>query len=282
MGHRAEAEDELRRANATLEQRVEERTRELNERAKDLARSNSELQQFAYVASHELQEPLRMVTSFTQLLAKRYKGKLDGDAQEFIHYAVDGAMRMQALISDLLSYSRVGTQEKPFESVACDAVLDRVLQNLKIAIDESGAQVYRQALPEVTGDPQQLGQLFQNLLSNAIKFHKNDPPRVHVSAKRNGGDWTISVEDNGIGISAEHQDRIFVIFQRLHTKSEYSGTGIGLAVCKKIVERHGGRIWMEASAEKGATFCFTIPASQKIRSGQEMKDDGIRIPVTAC
>jgi signal transduction histidine kinase len=267
MGERRRAEGKVRKLNAELERRVAERTAELNERAKELARSNSELQQFAYVASHDLQEPLRMVASFTQLLAKRYGDKLDDDAREFIHYAVDGATRMQTLISDLLSYSRVGTQGRPLVPTDCEALIAKILGDLKFAIMESGAVVTHDPLPVVLADPQQLGQLLQNLLTNAIKFHGKEIPRIHFTAERCGNDWKISVRDNGIGISSEHFDRIFVIFQRLHTKTEYPGTGIGLAICKKIVERHGGRIWIEPSPGGGATFCFTIPVSGSNTTG---------------
>jgi signal transduction histidine kinase len=260
MGRRGRAEEEVRALNADLEQRVADRTAELNERAKELARSNSELQQFAYVASHDLQEPLRMVASFTQLLAKRYGEKLDDDARDFINYAVDGATRMQTLISDLLNYSRVGTQGKPLEPTDSEALFKRVLESLRFSIEETGATIVSDPLPTVMADPQQLGQLFQNLLTNAIKFHGEEPPHIRISTERNGNDWKISVRDNGIGISQEHADRIFIIFQRLHTKTEYPGTGIGLAICKKIVERHGGRIWIEPSPGGGTTFCFTILA----------------------
>lgn len=233
--------------------------RELEESVAELGRSNAELQQFAYVASHDLQEPLRMVSSYTQLLAKRYKGKLDADADEFIAYAVDGATRMQRLIHDLLAYSRVSTRGRDFEAVSLEAVLMYALDNLKKAIEESGAVVTHQELPVVTGDERQLVQLFQNLLSNAIKFGGNQPPRVHVSAKSADSAWLVSVRDNGIGLEPQFADRIFVIFQRLHNRAEYPGTGIGLALCKKIVERHGGRIWVESELGKGATFYFTIP-----------------------
>jgi light-regulated signal transduction histidine kinase (bacteriophytochrome) len=258
---------------------VADRTAELSERAKDLARSNSELQQFAYVASHDLQEPLRMVASFTQLLAKRYSEKLDDDARDFINYAVDGATRMQTLISDLLNYSRVGTQGKPLVPTDCEAQFKRVLETLQLHIEESGAVIESDTLPMVMADPQQLGQLFQNLLTNAIKFHGEKPPHVRISTERNGNDWKISVRDNGIGISAEHADRIFIIFQRLHTKTEYPGTGIGLAICKKIVERHGGRIWIEPSPGGGTTFCFTISAAEKQAKGREQNE--LRIPTYA-
>lgn len=258
MRQRGRAEEEIRNLNAELERKVEERTAELAERAKDLERSNMELQQFAYVASHDLQEPLRTIASFTQLLAKRYADKLDDKAREFIGFAVDGSKRMQTLINDLLSFSRVGTQGKALASVRCDAVLDTVLRSLKRAIEESGTVITRDPLPAVFADELQLGQLLQNLVANAIKFKGDRPPRVHVGAERNGRGWKIFVRDNGIGIAPEHSERIFVIFQRLHTKTQYAGTGIGLAICKKIAERHGGRIWVEAAPEGGSIFCFTI------------------------
>jgi light-regulated signal transduction histidine kinase (bacteriophytochrome) len=280
MMHRGWAEEEVRQLNTNLERRVAERTAELDERAKELARSNAELQQFAYVASHDLQEPLRMVASFTQLLAKRYKDKLDDDAQEFINYAVDGATRMQALISDLLTYARIGTQGKSLVPTDCEALFNRVLESLKFAIEESGTVISRDPFPVVMADPQQLGQLFQNLLTNAIKFRGVEPPRVKISVERNGSDWKISVRDNGIGIPQEHADRIFVIFQRLHTKTEYPGTGIGLSICKKIVERHGGRIWVEPSPGGGSTFLFTIPVAP-VQKVKEREQHELRIPVTA-
>ncbi len=231
----------------------------LKRTAAELARSNTELEQFAYVASHDLQEPLRMVASFTTLLERRYKGKLDADADEFIAHAVNGAKRMQVLINDLLRYSRVTTQERPIQPADSAAALNRALANLKIAMEETGTQVTRDSLPGINADPTQLTRLFQNLISNAIKFRRSEPPRIHVSAWQEQQKWIFSVRDNGIGIAPEHADRIFLIFQRLHTRSEYAGTGIGLAICKKIVERHGGEIWVESQPGKGSVFSFTIP-----------------------
>ena len=231
----------------------------LKEKTEELARSNRDLEQFAYVASHDLQEPLRMVTSYVQLLAKRYKGKLDSDADEFIGFAKDGTLRMWKLINDLLTYSLVGTRGKELKPTDCKTILDQSLNNLKVAIEENGAVVTHDPLPTVMVDNPQWVQLFQNLIGNAIKFRGNEPPRVHVSASRNGNGWIFSVRDNGIGIAAEYAERIFIIFQRLHSRQEYAGTGIGLAICQKIVERHGGRIWVESEVGKGATFYFTLP-----------------------
>ncbi|MBN1994112.1 MAG: substrate-binding domain-containing protein [Anaerolineae bacterium] len=231
----------------------------LTRQAQELVRSNAELEQFAYVASHDLQEPLRMVKSYLQLLERRYQGRLDQDADEFIAFAVDGAERMRILINDLLEYSRVTTHGKPFAPTACAAVLDQVLANLKIALEESGAVVTYDELPVVLADETQLIRLLQNLIGNAIKFRQAESrPEIHVRAEHSGGEWTFSVRDNGIGIAPEDFERIFMIFRRLHSREEYAGTGIGLAVCKKIVERHGGRIWVKSGAGQGSTFYFTI------------------------
>ena len=239
------------------ERRAAERT--LEERASELARSNADLEQFAYVASHDLQEPLRAVVSYLQLLERRYGGQLDERAEKYIGYAVDGGRRMQTLISDLLTYSRVGRRDVAMEPVDLDAVLDRTESSLRIAIEESGATISRDPLPTVDGDPTQLTQLFQNLVANAIKFRGEAPPCIHVGAERQDGAWLFSVRDNGIGIAPEYRERVFVLFQRLHGRDEYGGTGIGLAVCKKIVERRGGTLWVDETPGGGSTFRFTIP-----------------------
>ncbi|MDD1745544.1 MAG: ATP-binding protein [Candidatus Methanoperedens sp.] len=228
----------------------------------EFARSNSELELFAYVASHDLQEPLRMVTSFTQLLEKRYKNKLDKDADEFIEFILDGATRMQSMINDLLQYSRVGTRGKPFKLTDFESVFGQSLVNLKIAIDENNAIITHDPLPTLMADSTQMIEVFQNLISNAIKFRSKESPQVHVSALKKRNDWVFSVRDNGIGIAPEFFDKLFILFQRLHSRSEYPGTGIGLAVCKKIVERHGGKIWVESEPDKGSTFYFSIPDSK--------------------
>jgi PAS domain S-box-containing protein len=231
----------------------------LRQTANELERSNAELQQFAYVASHDLQEPMRMVAKFTELLAKRYKGKLDDQADEYIAYVIDGARRMQTLISDLLSYARLGTLTTPFETVDTNLVVRRVLDGLRFTIEEAGATVKVSKLPAIKGDSQQLIQLFQNLLSNAIKFRGETAPYVTIGAQRHGNEYIFFVEDNGIGIDKDYLDQIFVLFQRLHGKNEYPGSGIGLAICKKIVERHGGCIWADPDTTHGARLCFTLP-----------------------
>jgi len=240
-------------------ERVEEK---LKQTMAEFARSNSELELFAYVASHDLQEPLRMVTSFTQLLEKRYKNKLDKDADEFIEFILDGATRMQSMINDLLQYSRVGTRGKPFKLTDFESVFGQSLVNLKIAIDENNAIITHDPLPTLMADSTQMIEVFQNLISNAIKFRSKESPQVHVSALKKRNEWVFSVRDNGIGIAPEFFDKLFIIFQRLHSRSEYPGTGIGLAVCKKIVERHGGKIWVESEPDKGSTFYFSIPDSK--------------------
>jgi len=256
-----------------LEQKVEQRTaelaavnrdleRELAERRRaeqELRRSNAELRQFAYVASHDLQEPLRMVTSYVQLLAHRYQGRLDEDADEFIAYAVDGAERMKSLINDVLEYSRVGRSDVPLVPVDCEGLLDDVLANLQLALAESGGTVTRDPLPTVLGDRHQLTCVFQNLVANALKFCTASP-EIHVSAECDGDLWRLSVRDNGIGIAPEYRDRIFGVFQRLHGRDEYPGTGMGLAITKKIIERHGGTISLESEPGRGTTFSFTLRA----------------------
>jgi PAS domain S-box-containing protein len=230
----------------------------------ELKRSNDDLQQFAYVSSHDLQEPLRMVSSYTQLLAKRYQGRLDSDADEFIAFAVDGCNRMQGLIQDLLAYSRAGTNEKKLREVPSENALQKALINLRAAIKQSGAVVTHDALPAITTDETQVTQIFQNLVGNAIKYRRAEDPRVHVSAARNDrNEWTFSVRDNGLGIDPQYFERIFILFQRLHGRDEFEGTGIGLAVCKRIVERLGGKIWVESQLEKGSTFCFTLPDTEE-------------------
>jgi light-regulated signal transduction histidine kinase (bacteriophytochrome) len=223
-----------------------------------LKRSNQELEQFAYVASHDLQEPLRMVSSYTQLLERRYKDQLDQDAKDFIFFAVDGANRMQHLINDLLDYSRVTTRGKPFVKLDLSAVLGHAIANLQKKIQETGAMIVNDDLPFVYGDEVQLVRIFQNLLDNAMKFRGDEPPRIHVSAKIMDDKIQISITDNGIGIDKIYSDRVFTIFQRLHTKVEYPGTGIGLAICKRTIERHGGKIWFESEPGKGTTFYFTL------------------------
>jgi len=228
--------------------------------SEELARSNKELQQFAYIASHDLQEPLRMVASYTQLLERRYKNKLDSDAKEFIQFAVDGAIKMKNLIDDLLTYSRVGARDTRFEPTDCSSPLGRAIDNLSVVIDENHAIITNDELPTVMVDALQITQLFQNLISNALKFRSKQPPRIHISAKQKGNEWIFSVQDNGIGIAPQYKDKIFMIFQRLHSEKDYTGTGMGLAICKRIMEHHGGRIWVESDGARGSTFYFTIAA----------------------
>jgi signal transduction histidine kinase len=248
------AETELKALNEDLEKRVLERTLELR-------RSNEDLEQFAYVASHDLQEPLRMITNYLQLLRQRYKDKLDPGADDFIGFALDGSKRMHQLIHDLLTYSRVGTHGKEFVRTDCAQALANALANLHVAIEESRAEITHDSLPTVKGDEVQLTQLFQNLIGNAVKFRGEAVPKIHIGVQRSGAEWEFSVRDNGIGIAPEDFQRIFVVFQRLHSREKYPGTGIGLSVCKKIVERHGGRIWVESKPGQGTTFYFTLPQS---------------------
>ncbi len=232
----------------------------LAQQARDLARSNRELENFAYIASHDLQEPLRMVTSYLNLLERRYMGQLDEDAHDFIGYAVDGAGRMKRLINALLDYSRLNAYAEPFQTVDLDAVLQDVLTDLQVRIQESGAQIIVEPLPTVTGDPTQLRRLLQNLIENAIKFrHPDRPPRIDISGYEDATDYTVRVQDNGIGFDEKYQERIFVIFQRLHIQTEYGGTGLGLAMAKRIVELHGGRISASSPTEGGAMFVFILP-----------------------
>ena len=241
--------------DVTERKQMEERLQQITS---EMQRSNTELEQFAYVISHDLQEPLRMVSSYTQLLAKRYSNKLDADADEFIAYAVDGAKRMQTLLHDLLDYSRVGTRGKPFSLVNCEHIVEQAMANLKIAIEECGASVSYDVLPTIMGDEGQLVRLFQNLIANAIKFRREEAPQVNISAQRRNNTVTFSVKDNGIGIDPQHSQSIFEIFRRLHTREEYQGTGMGLAICKKIVERHGGHISVQSQPGQGSTFYFSV------------------------
>jgi PAS domain S-box-containing protein len=242
--------------DVTERKRMEQR---LDSTLADLQRSNAELEQFAYIASHDLQEPLRMITSYVQIIEEDYTGKLDADADEYIAFTVDGAKRMQTLIDDLLAYSRVGTRGEPFMPTSMNRVLSEAIANLEVAIEESHAVVTHDQLPTVLGDESQLIQLFQNLLGNAIKFRGDDAPMIHVGVEETKDGWVFSVRDNGIGIDIQYAERIFTVFQRLHARDDYPGTGIGLAVVKKIVERHGGRIWVESEPAQGSTFYFTLP-----------------------
>jgi PAS domain S-box-containing protein len=229
-------------------------------RTEELQRSNADLEQFAYVASHDLQEPLRMVSSYTELLAEHFKDTLDEKAEKYIHYAVDGAKRMQQLVKDLLAYSRIDTQGKLPTPIKSEIVVTRVLENLKAAIEESHAEITCEQLPAVRADKVQFAQVFQNLIGNAIKFHGQRPPHIRIGAEQSNKKWIFHVEDNGIGIDKQYAERVFQMFQRLHERGRYEGSGIGLAIAKKIVERHGGRIWFESEPERGTTFYFTIPA----------------------
>jgi signal transduction histidine kinase len=242
---------------------------ELEHKAKELALSNAELEQFAYVASHDLQEPLRMIANYTQLLAERYLGKLDEQADKYIRYSVDGAVRMQALIQDLLKLSRVGNLETEPRTTECHALVQQAVKNLQAAVDESGAVVEWNGLPVVMANPSQLTQVFQNLIANAIKFHGAETPAIQIHSEKKDHEWVLTVSDNGIGIPPESWQDIFVIFRRLHTRTEYSGNGIGLSICKKIIEQHGGKIWIEAQTLPGSCFKFTLPIEPHPETAQE-------------
>jgi signal transduction histidine kinase/HAMP domain-containing protein len=262
VSERKAAEEALRALNASLEVRIAERTAALEERAAELKRSNEELEAFAYVASHDLQEPLRAMASYTQLLKRQVEGKLTGDADLYIGHVLEGAARMRALINALLDYSRVGRRPLDLRATPIEATFEAALADLAAAIAESGATVTHGPLPVLSVDPVQLGQLFRNLVGNAIRFRRDDvPPVIDVSATQIDDHWRFAVRDNGIGIDPKHYDRIFVIFQRLHGR-ERAGTGIGLAVCKKIVERHGGQIWVESQPGQGSVFYFTLSQRQ--------------------
>jgi PAS domain S-box-containing protein len=255
------AQETLRRSQAELEIH-----------AQKLARSNEELERFAYVASHDLQEPLRMVASFTELLASRYAGRLDETADRYINYAVDGAKRMQQLIVDLLCYSRVNSMDLDMQPIEFEAPVRTAVRNLETSIKESGASVQWDCLPTMPADQAQITQLFQNLIGNAIKFRGKDAPVVSVQAEKSGQHWQFAVSDNGIGIAAEHMENIFVVFQRLHARTEYPGNGIGLAICKRIIERQGGKIWVESQPERGSTFKFTLPLGDSGEPAAQARD----------
>ncbi|WP_306059424.1 sensor histidine kinase [Natronococcus wangiae] len=248
----------FRRLNTLLVRRSQ--SQELMHYISKLEESNRSLEQFAYAASHDLQEPLRMVSSYLQLIEQRYGGDLDEEGEEFLGFAIDGANRMRDMVDGLLEYSRVDTQGSPLEPTDLDVVLDEALADLRMKIEEHDAEIRRESLPRVRGDDDQLRQVFQNLLKNAIEYSGDERPRVHITAERRGVKWQISVADDGVGIESQDQDRIFELFQRLHSHDEHAGSGIGLALCKRIVERHNGRIWVESELGKGSTFAFTLPA----------------------
>jgi PAS domain S-box-containing protein len=239
---------EIKKAEGNLKSKIDE-----------LARSNEELEQFAYVSSHDLQEPLRMITSYLQLLQLRYQGNLDDKADKYINFAVDGASRMQNLIKDLMEYSRVTRTSREPKPTDCEFILNQVLSTFKLILDENEATVSHDPLPEVMADSTQLSQLLQNLISNGVKFRSEETPTIHIAAEKKANEWIFSVQDNGIGIDPQYSERIFEVFKRLNKREEYSGTGIGLAICKKIVERHDGHIWVESELGKGSTFYFTLP-----------------------
>jgi signal transduction histidine kinase len=270
--------DHLRRLPSSVRRALEEKRlrdqrhqseKELAGKVAELARSNEELEQFAYVASHDLQEPLRTIASYTQLLSERYRGKLDEQADKYIAYSVDGAVRMQALIHDLLKLSRVGKKEIELSITECREVVEQAVTNLRAAIEESGAVVNWDGLPMVMAERSQLTQVFQNLIANAVKFHGPDTPVIQIEAQRRDHEWVFAVSDNGIGIPVKSWQDVFVIFRRLHNRNEYSGNGIGLSICKKIIERHGGKLWIERQATPGCRFKFTLPAEPPSKEAQE-------------
>jgi light-regulated signal transduction histidine kinase (bacteriophytochrome) len=243
-----------------LEQRVEQRTEALRKVVEELARSNKDLEQFAYVASHDLQEPLRQVRAFVQILRDRHLGKLEGDAERYMEFVYEGAVRMSNLVRGLLEYSRVGAKDTGKRPISCQEALEAALANLQASIAEARAVVTHDDLPTVLAEPLQLTQLFQNLIGNAIKFRRDGvAPIIHVKCCRDGRQWLFTVKDNGIGIAPEFREKVFMIFQRLHGREKYPGTGIGLAICKKIVEQHGGKVWIESQVNEGSTFYFTLP-----------------------
>jgi light-regulated signal transduction histidine kinase (bacteriophytochrome) len=273
ISHIKTVQEELRRSRDELEVRVTQRTTELAdvnaylqtqivEREKlteQLLHSNQELEQFAYIASHDLQEPLRAITSYTQLLSRRYEGQIDEKADKYIHYIVDGASYMQQLIQDLLTYSRVGRGELNLEPIDLNQMLRQVEKNLDVAIAESNTVLAYDPLPTITADLHQLTRLLQNLISNSIKYRGDRTPVIQITVEDRSQEWQFSIQDNGIGFDPQYAERVFVVFQRLHTRRKYPGTGIGLAICKKIVDRHHGRIWVDSVPDEGATFYFTIP-----------------------
>lgn len=257
-----EADDDRKLVERSLEISSQElllANAEMRAVSEELARSNADLEQFAYVASHDLREPLRMIGSYVQLLERRYRDRLDEEATEYIHFAVDGAKRMQKLIDGMLAFSRVGRHGQPFQTTDLNAVLDQVCQDLQLAIADAQAVVHRGFLPHLNCDPVQMGQLLQNLIGNALKFRNSRPVEVDVGATAHGDQWLFEIKDNGIGFEPAHTGRIFTLFQRLHTQTEYPGTGLGLAICKKIVERHGGTIGAHSTPGQGACFFFTMP-----------------------
>ena len=258
---------ELQKSREELEARVSERTAELTKLNQELGRSNADLEHFAFVASHDLKEPLRVIRNYVQLLEQRYRDKLDADALEFIGFASDGASRMSSLIEDLLTYARVGTRHEEFKLTDCNVVLEATIKDMDIGIREARAEIAFGSLPTIFGDATQIQQLFQNLISNAIKFHGDNAPKVEIGATLRKEGWVFSFRDNGIGIEPHFFERLFLLFERSHSRSEYPGTGIGLAVCKKIVERHGGKIWAESEEGRGSTFFFTLMPREATNRG---------------